>query len=378
MLNLDWTGIIGLLAIGQTTALLIYLAKQSKANKAMLLPLILFAVILIALTHDVLLHTKLALYFPHILGLGPFHTYLIGPLVLMITIKLLRPDEKLSQMNWLHLIPFIIHMGFEVQGYVRSAADKLQILEGYLASSPQYAVQQFSLNSLYQILSFYGHRFLYFAFAIYLLRNIRIDFNHAVDSRKNFAQLLKMVLISYCLIWGIFKILVYIPWSSIWLVTNVTMLNGIALSLLVIGVSNLCLNNPIAEIFSIKSTQKYKNTNIGEDLNTAVFNEVKAYLNQKEVFTNSEIKLSDVAKSTGHSSINISQAISANGDSTFNQMVNALRVEEVKKLFADRVNDELDIQQIAFKAGFNSKATFNRVFKSFMNMTPTQYRKSLN
>ncbi len=102
MLNLDWTGIIGLLAIGQSVALMFYVIAQCRTHLLLILPLLLLAILAVALSHDILLHTRLSLYFPHVVGLGPLHAYLVGPLLLMISYKLISPAGKLSYLNLLH------------------------------------------------------------------------------------------------------------------------------------------------------------------------------------------------------------------------------------------------------------------------------------
>jgi AraC-like DNA-binding protein len=56
-------------------------------------------------------------------------------------------------------------------------------------------------------------------------------------------------------------------------------------------------------------------------------------------------------------------------------LVNTYRVEEVKKRLASLQDKDKTILNIAFDAGFNTKTSFNRVFKKFTRMTPSQYRK---
>ncbi|RYZ87656.1 MAG: AraC family transcriptional regulator, partial [Moraxellaceae bacterium] len=59
----------------------------------------------------------------------------------------------------------------------------------------------------------------------------------------------------------------------------------------------------------------------------------------------------------------------------FHEFVNRYRVEEVKRVLSAADSQALAITDIATKAGFNSKAAFNRFFKKFTDMTPTQFRE---
>lgn len=68
----------------------------------------------------------------------------------------------------------------------------------------------------------------------------------------------------------------------------------------------------------------------------------------------------------------LSRIINSYFKKNFNELVNSYRVEEAKK----RLRGEKDVQiaTIAYEVGFNSIASFNRVFKEFTESSPTAYR----
>ena len=57
----------------------------------------------------------------------------------------------------------------------------------------------------------------------------------------------------------------------------------------------------------------------------------------------------------------------------FNEFVNTYRVNEVKRNLLREHNTNLTITGIALESGFNSQATFQRVFKKMEGMTPTEF-----
>jgi AraC-like DNA-binding protein len=59
---------------------------------------------------------------------------------------------------------------------------------------------------------------------------------------------------------------------------------------------------------------------------------------------------------------------------SFYDVINSYRVEEAKRLLLDEKNRNYTILSVGFEAGFNSKTTFNTVFKKFTGVTPTEYR----
>ena len=60
----------------------------------------------------------------------------------------------------------------------------------------------------------------------------------------------------------------------------------------------------------------------------------------------------------------------------FYTFVNELRIEEVKEKLRDPKNDNLKILSLAYDSGFNSKATFNRIFKQYVGLTPLEFKSS--
>jgi AraC-like DNA-binding protein len=59
---------------------------------------------------------------------------------------------------------------------------------------------------------------------------------------------------------------------------------------------------------------------------------------------------------------------------TFSDFVNSYRVEAAKRKLLDPAFRHLSVLGIAEEVGFNSKSSFNSVFKKHTNMTPSRFR----
>ena len=81
-----------------------------------------------------------------------------------------------------------------------------------------------------------------------------------------------------------------------------------------------------------------------------------------------------VALKVGLPTYQVSQAINEGMKRNFYELVNSYRVAEAKQLLLDPRNKEFTILSVGFEAGFNSKTTFNTVFKKFTGLTPTEFR----
>ncbi|PWK74174.1 AraC-like DNA-binding protein [Mucilaginibacter oryzae] len=96
-----------------------------------------------------------------------------------------------------------------------------------------------------------------------------------------------------------------------------------------------------------------------------------------KIYLDPELTLTGLAREmkTNHSVL--SKVINTGFGMSFNDLINNYRVDEAKALIANGRLKDLTMLSIAFDAGFNSKATFNRAFKKQAGITPKQYQQQL-
>lgn len=82
------------------------------------------------------------------------------------------------------------------------------------------------------------------------------------------------------------------------------------------------------------------------------------------------LTLTKLAQETGTYSRSISTHISKQFGTNFKTYLNQIRVTEAKRLMRE---SNLNISEIAYAVGFNSPASFNRVFKNFTGKSPSEY-----
>ncbi len=87
------------------------------------------------------------------------------------------------------------------------------------------------------------------------------------------------------------------------------------------------------------------------------------------------LSIGDLARRMGSNETYISRTLNQGLDQSFNAFINALRVDRAKSLI---VGQTLGMLEIAYESGFNSKATFNRVFRNIAGMTPSAFKRSQN
>ncbi len=108
-----------------------------------------------------------------------------------------------------------------------------------------------------------------------------------------------------------------------------------------------------------------------EDIET-----VKSLMEVERDYLYSDLNLADLAKMANMSRAQLSETINSGFDKNFNDFVNEYRVNAFKNMLKENKHEQLSLLGIAEECGFNSKATFNRVFKKITNFSPTEYLKS--
>ena len=98
------------------------------------------------------------------------------------------------------------------------------------------------------------------------------------------------------------------------------------------------------------------------------------YIKNEKVFLNNELRIQDISIKLNIPVHIISYVINDKLDQNFYDLINNFRIEEVKSRLINPKFENLTIVAIAYDCGFNSKATFNRLFKKYTGTTPTQYK----
>ncbi|WP_235298640.1 helix-turn-helix domain-containing protein [Portibacter marinus] len=129
------------------------------------------------------------------------------------------------------------------------------------------------------------------------------------------------------------------------------------------------------EPIKIQKLQKIRRSK--RSLEKPVYDPIKIYrdVKNKGLYRSPTLTLRQLAKELNLNINDLSQTINNGLKKSFSDFINELRVEEVKDKLKDPKFQHLSQLGIAFDSGFNSKATFNRAFKKWTGMTPTEFLK---
>ena len=102
---------------------------------------------------------------------------------------------------------------------------------------------------------------------------------------------------------------------------------------------------------------------------------VIALLEDDKLHLNESLNLAEMANSVGITDKKLSELLNRHLNTSFYNLVNEYRVREVKARLDTIDSDKYTLLAIAYDSGFQSKASFNRIFKQKTGVSPAAYRK---
>jgi len=120
---------------------------------------------------------------------------------------------------------------------------------------------------------------------------------------------------------------------------------------------------------------KYEKSPLSEEKKTEILNKISILLEQKKYFSKNTLSLAELAKAVNEPPHYVSQVINEKLDKNFFDLLSGYRISEAKKLLHEKTGDQMTIEEIAERVGYNSKAAFNKAFKTIAGVTPSEFRK---
>jgi AraC-like DNA-binding protein len=134
--------------------------------------------------------------------------------------------------------------------------------------------------------------------------------------------------------------------------------------------------NPAAELPAVPAASAAGALRQPAEVDAAVLARIRRALEDEQLYRNPTLTLAELAAHTGLPARLISFTVNQGFGKSFNDLVNGYRVAEVQRRL--RHTDDarhLTLLGIAFESGFNSKTTFNRIFKQVTGMAPSEFKE---
>ncbi len=148
---------------------------------------------------------------------------------------------------------------------------------------------------------------------------------------------------------------------------------GYAMTLPGIGVTpDLATSHPVVQDVEVSSTD------MGPAPSPLIREALLKVMQDDKPYLEPELNLNRLAAIAGVPAAQVSAVINHYFGQNFRNWINGYRVEEVKRRLANPAYTHLNMTGIAFDCGFNSEASFYRIFRQFTGQSPKAYLQSLN
>ena len=378
---MDFVGIVLIIGAIQGFALSFLIYQKGRtlfANRFLYSLMLVFSVTLVSLW---LSDLGYYLTYPKMMFTLEGIQLVIFPLYFLYSKYLTGKEEDFNKKDWIHFLPFVAYKIFLIPFYIMSQKEIFDFLNSSLISN--HPLQYIIFN---WVIIFQGLIYLILVIVRVKKRDEFIDnhfssnYNIKLDWLKN-ASYLGILTTLVFLIENIFLFINNSPSETFGLSSVAA-----AVYIYAIGYLGLSRSGVFTELVTIETKElekeyftndKYEKSGLSEEKADEYYQKLILLMEEEKIFKQIKLTLGELAEMISISSHNLSEVINTKTGMNFFDFINRYRIEEVKKEIIKPENDNLTLLAVAMDVGFNSKSSFNTLFKRYVGLTPSQYRDSL-
>ncbi|MEL6558545.1 MAG: helix-turn-helix domain-containing protein [Bacteroidota bacterium] len=328
------------------------------------------------LSYLMILDLNLDNQYPFSLWIPYSYLTAVGPLIFLYTKSLLNKQFRLTKVEIMLFLPVILEVALQVAQIIYSSINDVIYYNtptDFILSPDIYIAGAISIF-------------------FYSRRSLKIIRTHEKWARRNFSDLknltlswLYQLLFYHRALW-----LLWIPFAIVFSVFFRLQIQNFVLILIIYGlilgityltywigieglrrVSLVFFDSKDSPQNEIKTYDKIPPNEIKNHIDTIV-----NLMTTERLFLKENLSLRDLSNQMDIDPNLLSYILNAHVNKSFHEFVNTYRVNEVKNKLDQAKYKNHTLLAIALESGFNSKTSFNRVFKQITGMTPSQYQKS--
>lgn len=384
-----WTMLVDFILIAGISLLglnILFLAKSRSGTPQKMLIVFFANAIFFLLYYYSYLHKShilggIAIFFGH--GVG----FLLGPMLLFLLRALVLPKNKYLPYLYFHLIPFgLIWLFVSVPLGISVATSYLDSFGKWYAGHEHYFnIPENAFCMVYIILS------------MRLLTRIKKASRESSSSDRNNLNWYRHLLIGFAIIivldtlctiyelyypmipWNIGTIIafsfvalyVYLGYKGMFQ-SQILIPDFLLQKMAITTVEEKSPQEPVITKAAIRALDSHSEAEV-----EALKQKLADALENKKVYLDDSLSLGDLADTLGISTKKLSELINQHLDTNFYNLINEYRVNEVIYRLSQPDAEKYTLIAIAFDSGFQSKASFNRIFKQRTGYSPSAYRKQM-
>lgn len=319
-------------------------------------------------------------------GFIPSGTIVLYYSLMYMYAKSLMSQENKFKAKWLlHLVPTVIVYISVVPFAIIPYQEKADLIT-HLSTDPY-------LNLVFGIILFFS--------TVYLVATLRLLKKHKISVRKRFSYeeninlnwlriLAFLLILLWVLISGLTAYVFYLESTSTVIrpedhirldmqgqaafVVFIFLLGFFGIKQQIIYSAPLPKKKAVETPASTETVEnRYKKSGLKKEVSETHLKELLNYMEEEKPYLNGKLSLKEVAAKLNISTNHLSQVINENLDKNFFDFVNGYRVDLVKLKMTDLANKNYTLLALSYDCGFNSKSSFNTIFKKHEGVTPTEF-----
>lgn len=314
--------------------------------------------------------------YPHLIGItAPFPLF-HGPMLYLYTLSSLRNNAHLLKKDYLHFAPAILSYFYMFRFYFFYSIEQKRLVDSG-------EINDFKVFSTILLIVCMVSGIGYSLFSYRLINKHK----HLIDNNFSYTERINLNWLKYC-IWGaglIFSTILVIVISRDFMGVQYRFnADLIFYSMFVIAIfalgyfgirhQGIFIDNVVTEVPEFtesKSEGEYKRSGLKDDVAQNAHKRLLQIMSEQKPYLEPNLTLRTLADMLDISPNHLSQIINQYQQQNFNDFINKNRIEEFIQKASG--NKNFTILAHAFDSGFNSKSSFNSVFKKHKGMTPSQY-----
>jgi AraC-like DNA-binding protein len=310
--------------------------------------------------------------YPHLALVHVPFLYISAPLLYFYYTILTRDNYEFKSSIVYHFIPVVIIIIFITPFYMKTAGEKLALLQslvGLRSSASVFPAYPYLIMAIVTTISVYAMVFVVSSIRMFrkkLIMEKNITFFSIIIIAFDFTMIL-------IYIFGYLSVRVFSLPATFYLVTIKTISVLLTIQIYLMLVLKWRYPDYIMQMRNEAERIRYATSRIERlDVDTVLAN-LKHLMEAEKVFCDEELSLGGLADELDITPYQLSQIINERLHKNFNTYINEYRIRESESYLID--DPKRSVLSVSCAVGFNTLATFYNAFCKIHGMTPTKFRE---
>ena len=300
-----------------------------------------------------------------------FYSLTFGPFLYLYISKLTKANSKFNVLDLIHFLPYIslsfIHLLFFINR---------PLISDMIGSDQGWFILNMSRVIVLSIsLSVYS----YCSFRKIVKHKKSIKDSYSFETSKVTLSWISQIIVVFIATYLVLIINLLTGNIAQTLLSTSHYIPAIGLTFFCFSLSYFGFNQPKLFASSNQNTFDLEQNTDGGVLSASMrksyLANLQRYLANEKPYLNPELTIQELADGVKLPRHYITEILNSELNKNFFTLVNDYRIEEIKSRLVKDEFKKSPVLQVALNSGFNSKSSFNAIFKQYTGMTPSEYRR---